>query len=175
MIATAFALSAADKAEADRLAKQQAAEEAARTAQAIRDSYEVAKAQANADASHRAFRGVIAAGHTATGSSTAEALSSVPQPIPADGIATIETHTGAAPLTMAADDSQALRATEETTPLAPAVGHHAVSAPALEHLTPSPITATPAASTQAAAAPSIVDRFGHVIACYSLNTPNRRT
>ena len=50
MVATALALSAADKAEADRLAKQQAAEEAARTAQASRDSYKVAKAQANADA-----------------------------------------------------------------------------------------------------------------------------
>ena len=105
----------------------------------------------------------------------ADAPPSGPQPTPADGIATVVTHTGVAPLTLAADDSQALRATEETTPLAPAVGHHAVSAPALEHLTPSPITATPAASTQATAAPSIFDRFGHVIACYFLNTPNRRT
>lgn len=52
MPATALALSAADNAEADKTAKENAAAETAKTAQAVRDSYEVAKALANADASH---------------------------------------------------------------------------------------------------------------------------
>ena len=150
MVATALALSAADKAEADRLAKQNAAEEAAKTAQAIRDSYEVAKAQANADASHRAFRGVIAAGHTATGTPSAAAQHTIPVPHPghAAGTAAIEARSGVPLPTVHADASQALQTVDAATMLpAPAGGHHAVMAPARAHPIPSPSTATLAASS----------------------------
>ena len=163
MLATALALSAADKAEADRLDKQQAAAEAAKKAQEVRDQYEIAKAQANADATHRAFRSVIATGHAA-GTPNAEALpTTVPLPVTADGTAITAQQPAASPLAVAPDHLQALRAAADT-PLALGDSPPAL-APVADPVTTAPNSAT--APSQAAAAASIFDRFGHAIACYS--------
>ena len=148
MLATALALSAADKAEADQLDKQYAAAAAAKKAQEVRGKYEIAKAQANADATHRAFRSAIASGHV-SGTPNAEALPTTVQlPITADGTAFTAQHTAAPPPAVVtatgATLPNALAGTLGTTPLR--------SATPLSHARPPHGTATTAPAAAAATA-----------------------
>ena len=134
-------------------------------AQEVRGKCEIAKAQANADATHRAFRSVIASGHV-SGTPNAEALpTTVQPPITADGTAFTAQHTAAPPPAVVPDHLQALRATVDS-PLA--LGD---SPPALAP-EPDIVTTAPATAPSQTAAASIFDRFGHAVACYS--TINQR-
>ena len=160
MLATALALSAADKAEADQLDKQYAAAAAAKKAQEVRGQYEIAKAQADADATHRAFRSVIAAGH-ASGTLPAAALPvSVPLPDTAEASTGTTPLQAMPPVPTPPDCLQALRAAD-TLPLA--LDIHQPQTVGLDPAAgPNPATTAPPAVTA-----SIFDRFGNAVACYT--------